>query len=126
MRLNQDDNPARFVIRAHGAGHVIVNNERYEGSLVLTPEQIRTGWPVAGMEDLDDSALEWLLEGEPEVILLGTGEQQTFPSARLVARLAQRGVGIECMDTGAACRTYAVLSSEGRRVALGLILQMRH
>ncbi|MFP4154974.1 MAG: Mth938-like domain-containing protein [Halothiobacillaceae bacterium] len=122
MRLNQDDNPARFVIRAHGSGYVIVNSERHEHSLVLTPEQLRTRWPVTATEDLDEKRLEWLLEHEPEVILLGTGARQQFLPAQLMAHLARRGVGIECMDTGAACRTYAVLSSEGRRVALGLIL----
>jgi len=122
MRLNQDSSQALFNIRAHGLGYVIVNDNHLTDSLVLTPERQLSQWPVTTIEDLDDSNLAWLLEDQPEVIIIGTGERQQFPSASVIGFFARRGFSVEFMDSGAACRTYAILASEGRRVALGLML----
>ena len=63
-----------------------------------------------------------MLSLEPEIVILGTGERQVFPEPSLFAAVAGRGVGLEVMDNGAACRTYNVLLAEGRRVALAIIL----
>jgi uncharacterized protein len=60
--------------------------------------------------------------GQTEVVLLGTGRQQRFPSMQLMAALSRKGIGLEPMDTAAACRTYNVLMSEDRRVAAALLL----
>jgi len=123
MRLNQDSNETRFTIREHGDGYVIINEERLTQSLVLTPTTRHTQWPVHAIEDLDEQTLSWLIEDDPEVVLIGTGRQQAFPSGPVMGFFARRGLGVEFMDSAAACRTYAILASEGRRVALGLILQ---
>ena len=122
MRLNQDSNQALFNIRAHGVGYVVINDNRLTDSLVLTPKRQLSQWPVTNIEDLDDSNLAWLLEDQPEVIIIGTGERQQFPPVSVIGFFARRGLGVEFMDGGAACRTYTILASEGRRVALGLML----
>jgi uncharacterized protein len=58
----------------------------------------------------------------PELLILGTGRRQRFPRAELLAPLAEAGIGWEVMDTGAACRTYNILMSEGRNVAAALLM----
>jgi uncharacterized protein len=59
---------------------------------------------------------------EPEIVLLGTGGRQRFPRPSLLRSLLARGVGVEIMDTAAACRTYNIIMLEGRRVAAALLL----
>ena len=66
-----------------------------------------------------------MLELEPEVILLGTGERQRFPPLALTTAILRLGIGIEVMNTAAACRTYNVLASELRRVAAALFIPDR-
>ncbi len=90
-------------------------------SALVTPEQVQD-WSVAGVEALDEAALAPVLALGAEVVLLATGPRQRFPDPRLLARAAAAGVGLEVMDTGAACRTYNVLVADGRAAALALIL----
>ena len=59
---------------------------------------------------------------EPEIVLLGTGDRQHFPHPRLLAPLTERRIGVEVMDTRAACRTFNILVAEGRRVAAALVI----
>jgi uncharacterized protein len=122
MRLSIDGNAGRFRLIAHERDWVQVNDTRHRSSFVLTPERILPEWPVRAVEDLDDDTLTALVADAPEVILLGTGERLRFPGAAVASFFARHGLGVEFMDNGAACRTYAVLTSEDRRVALGLIL----
>jgi uncharacterized protein len=75
-----------------------------------------------GVADLGDSAHARLMSLEPELVLVGTGQHQQFPDASFGARFLRAGVGVEVMDTGAACRTFNVLVSEGRRVVAVLLL----
>jgi uncharacterized protein len=78
-------------------------------------------WSVGSLEGIDESALVALLQHEPEVVLLGTGQRQSFLSPRLVRSLSSRGIGLDAMDTRAACRTYNILMSEGRKVLAALL-----
>jgi uncharacterized protein len=90
-------------------------------SAIVTPECV-LDWPVAALGELTPLALEPLLALAPEVVLLATGAVQQFPPAATYAYVAARGVGLEAMGLGAACRTYNVLAGESRRVALAAIL----
>ena len=58
----------------------------------------------------------------PEIVLLGTGDRQRFPRPKLTRALLARGVGVEVMDTSAACRTYNIIMMEDRRVAAALLM----
>jgi uncharacterized protein len=80
------------------------------------------GWGPACAEDLAAEHLEAILDLDPQVIILGTGGTQVFPDQRVYLPALQLGLGVEVMDTGAACRTYNILASEGRKVAAGLIM----
>jgi uncharacterized protein len=79
-------------------------------------------WATASIESLSMELLEAALAMEPLILLLGTGTRQVFPSAELMSQVQQRGIGLEIMDTAAACRTYNILAGENRKVVAALIL----
>jgi uncharacterized protein len=105
----------------YGPGYVQVNTERREKSLVVLPDQL-LDWPPAGFDELAAAHLQSLLELRPEIVLLGTGEQQRFPRPELTRALRDAGIGVEVMTVAAACRTYNILVAEERRVAAALLL----
>ena len=107
---------------ACGTDHVMVNGERHERSVVVLAEEVRHDWNVAGFDALDESHFAWFLAFEPDVLLLGTGARQRFPHPRLYRALTDAGIGVECMATPAACRTYNILAAEGRKVIAAILL----
>lgn len=111
------------VFTGYGDGYVEVNRQRYESNLVVTPDAIDTGFAPAGFEGLAGEDFAGLLALHPEIVLLGTGRTIRFPHPGLTAGLAAARVGIEVMDSAAACRTYNVLAAEGRRVVAALLLR---
>jgi uncharacterized protein len=110
------------IVRACSAGEIRVREHVIRRSTVLTAEKILFDWPPASVRELSAAHLHVVLALEPEIILLGTGEHQVFPTAEIRSLVQRSGVGFEVMDTRAACRTYNVLVQEGRRVAAALIL----
>lgn len=112
----------RQVINSYGAGGFLVSNERYEGSLLVFPERVVPFAP-ATWDDLALGHLNDILTAEPRVELLlfgcGLGIKPLDPALRTALRDAR--IGIDLMDTGAACRTYNVLMAEDRRVAAAVI-----
>jgi len=115
-------NPAGTkLFTAYGADHVMVNSERYERSIVVLAQEVRSDWDAAGFDALDETHFSWLLALKPDVLLLGTGAQQRFPHPRLYRALTDAGIGVECMTTPAACRTYNILAAEGRKVVAAIL-----
>lgn len=104
-------------------GKPIVNQQQLNKSAVIIGETLLEEWPVNCFEELEAKHMDMLLELEPEVILVGTGNQLRFPPPSCAERVLAEGVGVEYMDIGAACRTYNILTAEGRRVAVALILE---
>ena len=90
--------------------------------MILTATVIIEGWRPASVQDLTAADLEPVLGLAPEVVLLGTGAHQQFPDSAILRILYEQRIGVEIMDTSAACRTYNVLVSEGRSVAAALIV----
>jgi uncharacterized protein len=78
-------------------------------------------WTAASFDSLSDSDFAALLNLSPELVLLGTGTRQRFPHPRLTRALTEARIGIEVMNTAAACRTYNILMSEGRRVVAAFL-----
>lgn len=116
MKLHADARTALNTVTAYGPGFIEINQQRYEGHLVLMPEGPVQAWPIGGFDALRPEDFDALASRRPEVVLLGTGRRQRFASPRLTAALARAGIGLEAMDTAAACRTYNILMAEGRRV----------
>jgi uncharacterized protein len=117
------ENPTgQYLFTGYGAGYVMVNNQRYERSLVVTPERLIETWQAASFERLDAGHFEFLLGLKPEIVLLGTGATLRFPPPALSRCLAQARIGLEVMATSAACRTYNVLTADGRNVVAAVLL----
>jgi len=113
-----------LTISAYSAAEVRVGEHRLAESFILTPDTVIRNWPPRQVRDLSKAHLERILELSPDIVVLGTGIRLVFPDAALVASMTGRGIGVEVMDNGAACRTYNVLVHEGRRVAAGILLDV--
>jgi len=94
----------------------------FSQSLVVANTQLNENWDIASIELLTPNHIDLVLSFKPELILIGTGSKLTFPAIEVYAGIIERGIGVDFMDTGAACRTYNILMSEGRDVVAGLIL----
>ena len=116
MKLHADAPTSLSTVTGYGPGFIEVNKSRHQGHLLLVPDAPAQAWPTRGFDSLRPEDFDALLGLSPEIVLLGTGRRQRFPHPRLTASLARAGVGLEVMDTAAACRTYNILMSEGRRV----------
>lgn len=114
--------PDTHLVTGLGDGWIKVGTVEYRQNCVLTPDGVHEDFASAGFDALTAADFRRLLEYDPEIVLLGTGAAQRFPSPRDTAPLAQAQVGLEVMDTRAACRTYNILVAEGRRVVAALIL----
>ncbi len=114
--------PNANVIRSYGPGQVKIKAGVYHASLIVTPTKIISDWPPQSFHDLDASYFEALVALEPELVILGTGKYLRFPSPAVTRALIDANVGFEVMDTGAACRTYNILMSEGRKVVAALLM----
>jgi len=106
----------------YGEGYVEVNRARHSASLVVSADRLVTDWPVQAVAGIGADHLAAIVELKPEIVLLGTGRAFTFPEPRLLAPLHNAGIGVEVMDTPAACRTYNILQGEGRNVVAALVL----
>jgi uncharacterized protein len=107
-------------ITGYGEGYVMVNGERRASSVVVLPDRIEP-WERKEFSQLTEADFQFLEGLGVEIVLLGTGARQRFPHPRLTAALAQAGIGLEVMDTQAACRTYNILVAEERKVAAALL-----
>jgi uncharacterized protein len=109
----------------HGADYVRLGVVEYRDNVLVTPERVVTGWTAGGFDTLTEADFAALAELKPEVVLLGTGASLRFPHPRLTRALTDAGIGVEVMDTAAACRTFNILAAEGRRVVAAVILDRR-
>ena len=114
--------PAANIVTGSGPGWVRVGANEYRENVVLLPDDVITGWAPDGFDALTAVDFERLLSYNPEIVLLGTGASQRFPHPRLLSALTSARVGVEVMDTRAACRTFNILVAEGRRVAAALTM----
>ena len=111
------------LIHAYGPGALSIGDRHFRCSVIVSADQLIEDWRPRNLADLAASDLEPLLELGPEIVLLGSGRGQVFPDESKLARLRTAGIGIEIMDTGAACRTFNLLAAEGRKVAAALIVE---
>ncbi len=122
MKFAEADTDDGHLIQGYERGRIIIDGRIYAQGLIVSPERVLTGWGPESAADLTAEHFEDLVKLDPQVIIVGTGERQVFPDPRAYLAAMQRGLGVEIMDTGAACRTYNILMAEGRKVAAGLIM----
>ncbi|KAB2313438.1 hypothetical protein F8A87_02630 [Betaproteobacteria bacterium SCN2] len=122
MKLHLNSPDGRYQVTGYGDDHVLVNDQRLDFGLVLSPSLLEQEvFRGLVFEALEIGHFEWLRDQGAEIVLLGTGAKLRFPHPSLTRPLMQAGIGLEVMDTGAACRTYNLLASEGRKVLVAIL-----
>jgi uncharacterized protein len=122
MKLHLEQAAGRCVFTGYGAGYVVVNHSKHVVPVLVTQESIQP-WNVSTYAALAGEHLAALLAFHPEIVILGTGATLRFPDPAVTRPLAAAGVGVEVMDTQAACRTFNILTSEGRRVIAAVFVE---
>jgi len=122
MKLHSDNTQQYQTVTGYDASGVEINAQHFDYSLTVLPEIAPRPWNVTRFEDLTAAHFDEIAQDKPDVVILGTGERQRFVHPRLVASLSAMHIGVESMDSQAACRTYNVLMGEGRKVTLALII----
>jgi uncharacterized protein len=107
-------------ISAYRSGEIVIGGVAYRASVLIGLDGRVENWPPATFEDLTEAHFESIAAREPEILLVGTGGRVRFPSPDLIGPCSRRGIGVEFMDTGAACRSYNFLLGEQRRVIAAL------
>jgi len=140
MQVNQDFNTSAYTIRSYSAGKIVVIvppgkrppastpgeappvTRALNRSAIIAPSTLIESWPPQTPEELLAEHFDALAALQPALVLLGTGSKLVFPNPAYTAQLLRRGIGVEVMNTAAACRTYNFLVSDGRDVAVALMM----
>lgn len=122
MTFSELIDPEHPRIDAYDATHFRLGNQVFAHALLLLPDASILPWQAGPAEALTAEDLDPLFRAQPQILLIGTGSRSLCAAPALMAAGAARGIGMEWMRTGAACRTYNLLAAEGRRVAAGLLL----
>ncbi len=112
----------RQIIQSYGIGRFKVSQIAYEGSIIVLPSKTLP-WGVKALEDIGFQNLDPVLKEDPavDILLIGCGKSMQLLPRVFLERWREQGTAVDAMDTGAACRTYNILSAEGRRVAAAVI-----
>ncbi len=122
MKFVLDQPDGRYDIRGYEPGGIVIGNETYRRPLLLTADSIRPDWSPADISQLTSGHLQEICALKPALVIIGSGERQVFPDPRVFIPFMDAHIGYEVMDTPAACRTYNVLLSEGRKVLAALFV----
>ncbi len=115
MKFTRDPVPA-ISIRQIEPDSIRIGDERVTASIVLTPTAMIRDWFPANIESLSAADLDTILALEPDIVVIGSGRQMRRQANDAIFTLARQGIGLEMMDTAAACRTFNILVAEGRAV----------
>ncbi len=105
-------------VSPHG---IEINERAFTASLLISPTDFVSPWTPQYFHDLTDQDFAPIIDYRPEVVILGTGARLRFPAPTVTAPLITHGIGFEVMDTRAACRTFNILASEGRKVVAAVL-----
>lgn len=122
MKLQADRAEGVNIINAHTADSVSVNGEVYKTSILVPPTGDMIPWGPVSLADLTEAHFEQIAQAGPELVVFGSGKTLRFAPPALLRPLMAARIGVETMDTAAACRTYNILVGEGRRVMAALLL----
>ncbi len=122
MKFQPDSMPGTNVITRHAPGELWVGSVRFTHSVRVPWKGDVEPWAPQRIEQLAEQHFAELLALKPEVVLFGSGARLTFVAPGLLRALIDARIGVETMDTAAACRTFNVLASEGRAVVAALLI----
>lgn len=112
----------QHTVQAYSETEIRIDSISYQASIIVNRHEIISDWSIHSINELTEELLVPLLKHQPRIIIIGHNNPGQFVSFPIIQTLAQRGIGLECMSIGAACRTFNVLLSEQREVVLGIIL----
>lgn len=122
LKFTREPASANTVVSAE-RGRILIGNKTYTSNIGLLAHTVIEAWPACPIGELSEEVLSPVLDLSPELLILGTGWQRAFAPRELTFALARRGIGLDVMDTPAACRTFNVLVSEDRLPAAILYIQ---
>ena len=121
MKLQPDQAPTQ-AIQAAGDGWLMIDGAQITHSVLIGAKGENEHWNCDSPASVCETHFQQILRHKPELVLFGSGPRQQFIHPKNYQCLIAKGIGIEIMDTLAACRTYNVLAGEGRHVMAALIL----
>ena len=121
MKFTLESSQGNNVFSNYGNGALSVNEIEHQNSLLIFPDLLQE-WPVTNAVDLQIEDFKIFIDRRPDIIILGTGATQQFPSTDLRRELAIQQIQLDVMDTAAACRTYNLLVSEDRNIGAAVIV----
>jgi uncharacterized protein len=110
-------------VQRHSSEGLVVNGVEHRASVVVPWQGDVAGWPVDAFVALSEAHFAQLAALAPEIVIFGSGARIRFVKPALLRPLIERRIGVETMDTAAACRTYNVLLAEGRSVVLAALFE---
>lgn len=122
MKLHAQLTAGLNAITAYEADHFSVNGQAIFSSFIVTPNQLIAPWSPRDITMLTAEHCQQIADLACPIVLLGTGQRQRFPAPDLLRPLHEKNIGVEVMDSLAACRTYSILLAEGRQVAAAIML----
>lgn len=122
LKIERAASEGQHHFTGYGDGWVEIDGARVTAGALVSARDLVTGWGPASIDGLQAAHVEAIAALAPEVVLLGTGPALRFPHPALLAPLHDRRIGVEVMDTRAACRTYNILLAEERRVVAAIIV----
>lgn len=121
--LDLDDNRAQYQIRAYKPGLIKINEKTITSSVIISPDSLIENWAPQTIQEFSAASLAPVIAMKPDILLIGTGSTLVFLPVETYGDLINQGIGVEIMDTSAACRTFNALTSENRRVVAALIIK---
>jgi len=122
MILSEEKDQNQYKIQAYEPGVLTISDQRYHSSLILSADKLIENWQVTSAAALGPEDATLILTCKPAIVLLGTGQSFIIPPTSFLDAIRTKGIGIEFMDTRAACHTFIVLTAEGRNVVAALLL----
>ncbi len=119
----QPDKANVQTVTGYGPGWIGVDGEKITHSVIVGSDGLRQAWPCTRFEDLTAEHFAQLAKLDTELVIFGSGQRNRFPPPAWLQPLMSRRLGLETMDTAAACRTYNILAGEGRNVVAALLLE---
>lgn len=122
MNFSQDTTEESTFIHSYTSEYLVINQSKFDCHCLVHRDGMIKCWSPENTDDFVITDFDEIIACRPDVVLLGTGQQLRFPSNDIRRYFLQQQIGLEVMDTGAACRTYNILLAEGRNVAAAILL----
>jgi uncharacterized protein len=121
--IQQDDSSATYQIQRYEPGSIWINQQCYHSSVIIRPHHLLVPWSPKQIDEIKPEDFNSLFEEIPQIVILGTGSQLIIPAQSILLPLFEKWIGVEFMDSRAACHTYTILAAEERNVAACILLR---